>query len=114
MVSEMSTDDGGWWEEHGDLLPSWLTLSVGFEQTASLISIFQPEFVNGLLQTGMHTSVNGPYTLYQFSSPEEEPVVYVPLLIGGRYIEKVGQRSAYETAFSNVWPVATPIREYTS
>jgi len=194
MVTEVSNGGGGWWEEYGESVPSWLSLNVGMEQNANRIAIFQPELVHGLLQTpdyalavnlqgddakqnaelrlarqravfartdsyeidvvlgagalarqvggtdvmteqvghlrllgrehpvkirvlsweiGMHDSINGPYTLFEFAGSDEDPVVYVPLLAGGRYIEKPQQIAPYQAAFSSIWSQATPIEEYT-
>lgn len=41
----------GWWHRYGDVLPSWFEVYVGLEQAASIIRIFQVQFVPGLLQT---------------------------------------------------------------
>jgi transcriptional regulator with XRE-family HTH domain len=41
----------GWWHEYGDVLPSWFETYVGLEQAASVIRIYEPSLVPGLLQT---------------------------------------------------------------
>ncbi|HEY8454334.1 MAG TPA: helix-turn-helix transcriptional regulator [Actinopolymorphaceae bacterium] len=41
----------GWWQQYGDLLPSWFETYLGLEQSASLIRGYEPQFVPGLLQT---------------------------------------------------------------
>jgi transcriptional regulator with XRE-family HTH domain len=41
----------GWWHEYGDVLPSWFETYVGLEQAASVIRIYEPALVPGLLQT---------------------------------------------------------------
>jgi hypothetical protein len=41
----------GWWHKYGDILPNWFELYVGLEQAASVIRIYQIQFVPGLLQT---------------------------------------------------------------
>jgi transcriptional regulator with XRE-family HTH domain len=41
----------GWWREYGDVLPSWFETYLGLEQGASVIRIYDPQLVPGLLQT---------------------------------------------------------------
>jgi hypothetical protein len=41
----------GWWEEYRNDLPGWFTLYVELEAAARLISTYQPNVVDGLLQT---------------------------------------------------------------
>ncbi|MBK0375399.1 helix-turn-helix domain-containing protein [Streptomyces sp. RB110-1] len=41
----------GWWHSYGDVLPGWFQTYVGLEGAASLIRIFEVQFVHGLLQT---------------------------------------------------------------
>jgi hypothetical protein len=41
----------GWWREYGDLLPSWFETYLGLEQAASVIRVYGPQLVPGLLQT---------------------------------------------------------------
>jgi transcriptional regulator with XRE-family HTH domain len=41
----------GWWHKYGDVLPSWFETYVGLEQAASVIRIYEPVLVPGLLQT---------------------------------------------------------------
>lgn len=46
------TEQDGWWEEYGEaVVPDWLGLYAGLEASASHIRGFEPEVVNGLLQT---------------------------------------------------------------
>jgi hypothetical protein len=45
----------GWWHEYGDVLPSWFETYVGLEQAASVIRIYEPVLVPGLLQTEDYT-----------------------------------------------------------
>jgi hypothetical protein len=63
------TNAPGWWRQYGDVLPSWFATYLGLEQAASLIRVYQPRLVPGLLQTAdyaraymllrhMHTSVD--------------------------------------------------------
>ncbi|MFD7749475.1 helix-turn-helix domain-containing protein [Streptomyces sp. NPDC059698] len=41
----------GWWHSYGDVLPGWFQTYIGLEGAASLIRIFEVQFVHGLLQT---------------------------------------------------------------
>jgi transcriptional regulator with XRE-family HTH domain len=42
----------GWWEDYDhDVLPDWFRRYVGFEQGAASLRCYQPQVVNGLLQT---------------------------------------------------------------
>nr|EIF91598.1 helix-turn-helix domain protein [Streptomyces tsukubensis NRRL18488] len=41
----------GWWQRYGDVLPGWFQTYVGLEAAASLIRIYEVQFVHGLLQT---------------------------------------------------------------
>ena len=41
----------GWWSEYGDVLPSWFETYLGLEQASSVIRIYEPALVPGLLQT---------------------------------------------------------------
>lgn len=40
----------GWWQQQGDLLPSWFERYLRLEQAASVIRTFEVQFVPGLLQ----------------------------------------------------------------
>jgi transcriptional regulator with XRE-family HTH domain len=41
----------GWWQPYGDLLPTWLQTYLDLEAAATLIRIYEVQFVPGLLQT---------------------------------------------------------------
>jgi hypothetical protein len=45
----------GWWHEYGDVLPSWFETYVGLEQASSVIRVYEPTLVPGLLQTEDYT-----------------------------------------------------------
>lgn len=45
------TKSRGWWHAYGDVVPTWFELYVGLEQTASMIQIYEPCLVPGLLQS---------------------------------------------------------------
>jgi transcriptional regulator with XRE-family HTH domain len=40
----------GWWQQHGQVLPSWFEMYLGLEQAADVIRSYQVQFVPGLLQ----------------------------------------------------------------
>lgn len=41
----------GWWQRFHDILPDWFSAYVALEAAASLIRVYEPAFVPGLLQT---------------------------------------------------------------
>ncbi|MDH2387593.1 helix-turn-helix transcriptional regulator [Streptomyces sp. HNM0663] len=41
----------GWWHSFSDVLPGWFQTYIGLEGAASLIRIYEVQFVHGLLQT---------------------------------------------------------------
>lgn len=41
----------GWWHSYSDVLPGWFPTYIGLEGAASLIRIYEVQFVHGLLQT---------------------------------------------------------------
>jgi transcriptional regulator with XRE-family HTH domain len=41
----------GWWHKYSDVLPDWFGVYVGLEEAASLIRLYEVQFVPGLLQT---------------------------------------------------------------
>ncbi len=41
----------GWWHSYSDVLPNWFPTYVGLEGAASLIRVYEVQFVHGLLQT---------------------------------------------------------------
>jgi transcriptional regulator with XRE-family HTH domain len=45
----------GWWHKYSDVLPDWFQVYVGLEEAASLIRVYEVQFVPGLLQTADYT-----------------------------------------------------------
>jgi transcriptional regulator with XRE-family HTH domain len=41
----------GWWQQYGDLLPSWFEMYLRLEQASAFIRTYQVQFIPGLLQT---------------------------------------------------------------
>lgn len=51
----VSTAREGWWEDYGDVMPSWFGMYVELESAASRTLVYDPELVYGLLQTPAYT-----------------------------------------------------------
>ncbi|MER6053070.1 helix-turn-helix domain-containing protein [Streptomyces sp. BHT-5-2] len=51
----------GWWHSYSDVLPGWFQTYVGLEGAASLLRVYEVQFVHGLLQTEeyAHAVVSG-------------------------------------------------------
>ena len=45
----------GWWHQYSDVLPDWFSVYVGLEEPASLLRVYEVQFVPGLLQTADYT-----------------------------------------------------------
>jgi transcriptional regulator with XRE-family HTH domain len=45
----------GWWHKYSDVLPEWFSVYVGLEEAASLLRVYEVQFVPGLLQTAAYT-----------------------------------------------------------
>ncbi len=45
----------GWWHKYSDVLPDWFSVYVGLEEAASLLRVYEVQFVPGLLQTAGYT-----------------------------------------------------------
>ena len=41
----------GWWHQYSDVLPDWFGVYVGLEEAASLLRVYEVQFIPGLLQT---------------------------------------------------------------
>ena len=41
----------GWWHQYADVLPDWFQTFVGLEEAASVLRVYEVQFVPGLLQT---------------------------------------------------------------
>jgi transcriptional regulator with XRE-family HTH domain len=41
----------GWWQRYSDILPKWLELYIGLEKAASVIRVYEVQFIHGLMQT---------------------------------------------------------------
>jgi hypothetical protein len=60
----------GWWHKYGDVLPDWFQVYVGLEEAASLIRLYEVQFVPGLLQTADYA--RAVVALGQTGATEEE------------------------------------------
>ena len=45
----------GWWHKYSDVLPDWFSVYVGLEEAASLLRVYEVQFIPGLLQTTGYT-----------------------------------------------------------
>jgi transcriptional regulator with XRE-family HTH domain len=45
----------GWWHQYSDVLPDWFSVYVGLEEAASLLRVYEVQFLPGLLQTADYT-----------------------------------------------------------
>ena len=45
----------GWWHKYSDVLPDWFSVYVGLEEAASLLRVYELQFIPGLLQTADYT-----------------------------------------------------------
>jgi transcriptional regulator with XRE-family HTH domain len=70
----------GWWHKYGDLLPDWFQVYVGLEEAASLIRLYEVQFVPGLLQTADYA--RAVVLLGQPGAPPEEIERRVGLRMG--------------------------------
>jgi transcriptional regulator with XRE-family HTH domain len=70
----------GWWHKYGDLLPDWFQVFVGLEEAASLIRLYEVQFVPGLLQTADYA--RAVVRLGQPGAPPEEIERRVSLRMG--------------------------------
>lgn len=41
----------GWWQQYSDVVPDWFELYIGLERAACAISVYELQFIHGLLQT---------------------------------------------------------------
>jgi transcriptional regulator with XRE-family HTH domain len=44
----------GWWHQYADVLPDWFQTYVGLEEAASVLRVYEVQFVPGLLQTASY------------------------------------------------------------
>jgi transcriptional regulator with XRE-family HTH domain len=51
LTLALGANTPGWWEQYGDLMPSWFQPYVGLEEAAALIRTYEVQFIPGLLQT---------------------------------------------------------------
>jgi transcriptional regulator with XRE-family HTH domain len=51
LVLARQANTPGWWQPYNDVLPSWFELYLGLEKAASIIRLYEVQFVHGLLQT---------------------------------------------------------------
>src|SRR5262249_57566705 len=49
-----SANAPGWWHQYADVLPDWFQTYVGLEEAASVLRVYEVQFVPGLLQTASY------------------------------------------------------------
>ena len=60
----------GWWHQYADVLPDWFQTYVGLEEAASVLRVYEVQFVPGLLQTPSYA--RAVITQGMPGAPEEE------------------------------------------
>jgi len=60
----------GWWHQYADVLPDWFQTFVGLEEAASVLRVYEVQFVPGLLQTPSYA--RAVITQGMPGAPEEE------------------------------------------
>ncbi len=60
----------GWWHQYADVLPDWFETYVGLEEAASVLRVYEVQFVPGLLQTAGYA--RAVITRGRPGAPEEE------------------------------------------
>ena len=55
MAAAHRAREKGWWEDYDGTLHEWFARFVGLEQGASALSLYEPQYVPGLLQTPAYT-----------------------------------------------------------
>lgn len=68
LVRQSNAPD--WWQEYGDILPSWFETYLGLEAAAATIRSFEIQFVHGLFQTADYA--RAVTRLGRKSAPDEE------------------------------------------
>ncbi len=63
-------NEPGWWHQYADVLPDWFQTYVGLEEAASVLRVYEVQFVPGLLQTPAYA--RAVITRGQPGAPAEE------------------------------------------
>ncbi len=63
-------NEPGWWHQYADVLPDWFQTFVGLEEAASVLRVYEVQFVPGLLQTPAYA--RAVITRGQPGAPAEE------------------------------------------
>ncbi|MDQ1537154.1 MAG: hypothetical protein QOE58_1547, partial [Actinomycetota bacterium] len=81
-----STNADGWWEDFGDVMPTWFGTFVELEAAATRLHVYDPELVYGLLQT----------PAYQRAVFEAAPWLDAGVVEGRARLRTQRQRAAFE------------------
>jgi hypothetical protein len=60
----------GWWHQYADVLPDWFQTYMGLEEAASVLRVYEVQFIPGLLQTASYA--RAVITRGQPGAPAEE------------------------------------------
>jgi transcriptional regulator with XRE-family HTH domain len=60
----------GWWHQYADVLPDWFQTYMGLEEAASVLRVYEVQFIPGLLQTASYA--RAVITRGQPAAPAEE------------------------------------------
>ncbi len=63
----VGTNEQGWQEDYGDVMPGWFSLYLGLEATATQLYTYSAELIHGLLQTPDYVRA-----LYQAGNPDSD------------------------------------------
>ncbi|WBB79568.1 helix-turn-helix transcriptional regulator [Micromonospora sp. WMMD882] len=69
----------GWWHSYGDVVPSWFSLYVGLESSASMLRRYDAELIPGLFQTREYAAELFRRKNPHLSAAEREKMVEVRL-----------------------------------
>ena len=83
----------GWWHKYSDVLPDWFQVYVGLEEAASLIRLYEVQFVPGLLQTADYA--RAVVALGQTGATDEEVERRVSLRVARQELLPRRARPAY-------------------
>jgi hypothetical protein len=86
------------------------------EQTERLRELAQLDHVDIRVmpwEAGGHAAQHiGAFTILDFATPDDPPVVYLESHTGARYLEKEDELAEYRTVYELIYKKTVPIEEY--